>query len=305
MLRPTRFLSITTALLLSCLYAALATPPPNILVILTDDQGRGDYSAFGTRDIQTPGIDRIFNEGMDLKNFRANSPVCSPTRAALMTGRYPDRVGVPGVIRTHPEDSWGYLASQATLLPQLLREQGYHTALVGKWHLGLSPENSPNSRGFDHFHGFLGDMMDDYWNHRRHDINYMRLNRDEIDPQGHATDLFTRWAVDYLLERKSQTQPWFLYLAYNAPHTPIQPPDAWLEKVRQREPQMTLQRAKLVALIEHMDAGIAKVLQTLDDTGMTRNTLVFFTSDNGGVHGLGANNGPWRSGKQHVYEGGL
>ncbi len=305
MLLPTRFLSITTTLLLSCLCAALATPPPNILVILTDDQGRGDYSAFGTRDIQTPGIDRIFNEGMDLKNFRANSPVCSPTRAALMTGRYPDRVGVPGVIRTHPEDSWGYLASQATLLPQLLREQGYHTALVGKWHLGLSPENSPNSRGFDHFHGFLGDMMDDYWNHRRHDINYMRLNRDEIDPQGHATDLFTRWAVDYLLERKSQTQPWFLYLAYNAPHTPIQPPDAWLEKVRQREPQMTLQRAKLVALIEHMDDGIAKVLQTLDDTGMTRNTLVFFTSDNGGVHGLGANNGPWRSGKQHVYEGGL
>ncbi|MFM1943489.1 MAG: hypothetical protein RI897_2471 [Verrucomicrobiota bacterium] len=305
MTAPFRIQALLAALILTATPQVPAATPPNILVILTDDQGRGDYSAFGTPDIQTPGIDRIFREGMDLTNFRANCPVCSPTRAALLTGRYPDRVGVPGVIRTHPEDSWGYLAPQAILLPALLKKNGYHTALVGKWHLGLTPENTPNTRGFDHFHGFLGDMMDDYWNHRRHGINYMRLNQQVIDPQGHATDLFTQWAVTYLRERQSHSQPWFLYLAYNAPHSPIQPKDDWLAKVTQRQPEMQPARAKLVALIEHMDAGIAKVLQTLDETDMARNTLVFFTSDNGGVNGLGANNGPWKSGKQHVYEGGL
>lgn len=305
MTSPFRTQALLAALILNATTSFVAARPPNILLILTDDQGRGDYSAFGTPDIQTPGIDRIFREGMDLTNFRANCPVCSPTRAALLTGRYPDRVGVPGVIRTHPEDSWGYLSPKAALLPALLKQNGYHTALVGKWHLGLSPENTPNARGFDHFHGFLGDMMDDYWNHRRHGINYMRLNEQVVDPQGHATDLFTEWATAYLHERQSHSQPWFLYLAYNAPHTPIQPKDDWLAKVTQRQPEMPPERAKLVALIEHMDAGIAKVLQTLDETDMAQNTLVFFTSDNGGVNGLGANNGPWKSGKQHVYEGGL
>jgi len=278
---------------------------PNVLVILTDDQGRGDYSAFGTTDIRTPGMDRLFREGMDFANFRANCPVCSPTRAALLTGRYPDRVGVPGVIRTHAEDSWGYLASDAVLLPQLLKPAGYHTALVGKWHLGLTQAQSPNARGFDFFHGFLGDMMDDYWTHRRHGINYMRRDEEVIDPEGHATDLFTEWACRYLEERAGLHEPFFLYLAYNAPHDPIQPPDRWSARVRAREPDLSARRVKLVALIEHLDAGIGKVLETLDRTGLAKQTLVIFTSDNGGVTGYEANNGPWRSGKQHVYEGGL
>jgi arylsulfatase A-like enzyme len=109
-----------------------------------------------------------------------------------LTGRYPDLVGVPGVIRTHLRNNWGYLAPQAVLLPKLLKRAGYHTAIVGKWHLGLESPNTPNVRGFDHFHGYLGDMMDDYYNHRRHGINYMRLNNKEIDPKGHATDLFSQ-----------------------------------------------------------------------------------------------------------------
>ncbi|HWI58638.1 MAG TPA: sulfatase-like hydrolase/transferase, partial [Bacillota bacterium] len=145
---------------------------PNLLVILTDDQGRGDYSAFGTRDIRTPNLDRLFREGITFKNFYANSCVCSPSRAALLTGCYPDRVGVPGVIREEtPANSWGWLAPQATLLPKHLKPAGYHTALIGKWHLGLSSPNLPNQRGFDLFEGFLGDMMDDYWSHERHGQN--------------------------------------------------------------------------------------------------------------------------------------
>jgi arylsulfatase A-like enzyme len=281
-------------------------PKPNLVVILTDDQGRGDYSAFGTKDIRTPHMDRLFREGMTFQNFFANSCVCSPTRAALLTGCYPDRVGVPGVIREEtPDDSWGYFSPSARLLPQLLKPAGYHTALIGKWHLGIGSPNTPTERGFDFFHGFLGDMMDDYWTHRRHGHNFMCRNQEVIDPQGHATDIFTAWACDYLAERANVGGPFLLYLAYNAPHDPIQPPPDWLERVKHREPELSEKRARLVALIEHLDSGIGKVLEELDHTGLATNTLVIFTSDNGGLLANGANNGPWRSGKGHMYEGGL
>jgi arylsulfatase A-like enzyme len=290
--------------------AADSLPPsaakPNILIILTDDQGRGDYSAFGTKDIRTPNIDRIFREGMTFDNFYANSCVCSPSRAALLTGCYPDRVGVPGVIREEtPDNSWGYLKTGVTLLPGMLKPAGCQSALIGKWHLGIGSPNTPNERGFDLFEGFLGDMMDSYWTHLRHGLNLMRHNQDVIDPQGHATDIFTGWACDYLEARAKNGGPFLLYLAYNAPHDPIQPPPEWLEIVQRREPGISAKRAKLVALIEHLDSGIGKVLETLDRTGLASNTLVIFTSDNGGLLANGANNGPWRSGKEHMYEGGL
>ncbi len=303
--------------------AAQAPVKPNILVILADDLGYGDLSCYGATDLKSPNIDKLIAAGMRFDNFYANCPVCSPTRAALMTGRYPDLVGVPGVIRTHIRDNWGYLFPQAVLLPQMLKRAGYHTALVGKWHLGLAAPNLPNERGFDHFHGFLGDMMDDYYNHRRHGFNYLRLNDKEIDPQGHATDLFTQWAIDYLRERSGKSrvegvppsqrgqdardtrQPFLLYLAYNAPHAPIQPPSEWLERVKQRETGISERRAKLVALIEHLDAGIGKVMDTLQETGLSDHTLVVFTSDNGGDLGAGATNGPWRAGKGTMYEGGI
>jgi len=293
-----------------------AAERPNVVIILADDLGRGDYSAFGTKDIRTPGIDRLCREGLTFDNFYANSCVCSPTRAALLTGCYPDRVGVPGVIRHTPENSWGWLSPRAVLLPQALKSAGYHSAIVGKWHLGLSSPNTPTERGFDFFHGFLGDMMDDYLTHRRGGQNFMRRNQEVIDPPGHATDLFTTWACEYLTERAATNervvngeaatpQPFLLYLAYNAPHDPIQPQPEWLAKVKRREPEMPDKRAGLVALIEHMDAGIDRVLVTLDRLKLADNTLVFFTSDNGGILNYGATNGPWRSEKQHMYEGGL
>ena len=286
--------------------AAPATKTPNILVILADDLGRGEYSAFGTKDIRTPHIDRLCREGMTFDNFYANSCVCSPTRAALLTGCYPDRVGVPGVIREEePANSWGYLSRDAVLLPKLLAPAGYHSAIVGKWHLGTTSPNLPNERGFTEFHGFLGDMMDDYLTHLRHGQNFMRHNAETITPEGHATDLFTEWACRYVEERSKAAAPFFLYLAYNAPHDPLQPPPDVLARVQQREPAMPANRAKLVGLIEHMDAGIGQVLDVLDKTGLAENTLVVFTSDNGGLLNSGANNGPWRSGKTHMYEGGL
>ena len=295
---------VPIALLFFTFSFAKATPP-NIIVILADDLGRADYSAFGTPDIRTPHIDQLFSQGMDLKNFRANCCVCSPTRASLLTGRYPDRVGVPGVIRDKAENSWGNLSDNAVMIPQMLKSAGYHSAIVGKWHLGLESPDTPMDRGFDHFHGFLGDMMDDYWTHLRNGHNFMRKDREVIDPQGHATDVFTQWAQDYLVERAAAKQPFFLYLAYNAPHDPIQPPPEWLEKVQKREPGITEKRAKLVALIEHLDDGIGRVMKTLDEQKLADNTVVIFTSDNGGLLSSGANNGPWRDGKTHMYEGGL
>ncbi len=278
---------------------------PNIVMILADDLGYGDLSSYGAKNLRTPNVDALVAGGMSFSRFYASCPVCSPTRAALMTGRYPAMVGVPGVIRTGDGDSWGYLSPSARTLPELLKAAGYDTAIVGKWHLGLKEPNLPNLRGFDHFEGFLGDMMDSYYTHRRGGINFMRRNAETIDPKGHATDLFTQWSRDYIAGRKAIARPFLLYLPFNAPHAPIQPPEDWLKKVRQREPGITEKRAKLVALIEHMDDGIGKVIAAIKDAGLANDTLVIFTSDNGGAVEFGSHNGPLRSGKGTMYEGGL
>jgi arylsulfatase A-like enzyme len=287
-----------------CVFGADAEPP-NVLIILTDDQGYADVSAFGGKDVRTPNIDRLAREGMLFPNMRANCTVCSPSRAAILTGRHPDRAGVPGVIRTHPENSWGYLDPSLPTLADCLRRAGYRTAIVGKWHLGLAAPNLPNLRGFEFFHGFLGDMMDSYTTHLRHGQNYMRRNGETVDPAGHATDIFTQWACDYLKERAQEKAPFFLYLAYNAPHFPIEPPEEWLARVKAREPGITEKRAKNVALVEHLDAGIGRVLDALDETGLAAGTLVAFASDNGGSLPHGQCNDPWRDGKQSHYDGGL
>ncbi|MCF7973644.1 MAG: sulfatase-like hydrolase/transferase [Phycisphaerae bacterium] len=277
---------------------------PNILMILVDDLGFGDLACQGATDLKTPHMDALMRAGMRMDPFYANCPVCSPTRAALLTGRYPDLAGVPGVIRTHQKDSWGYLSQHTVALPKVLKNQGYHTAMVGKWHLGMESPNTPMEQGFDFSQAFLGDMMDDYWTHRRHGFNYMVSNGQTIDPKGHATDLFSQWSVEYIKSR-GQQQPFFLYLAYNAPHTPIQPPQDWLDRVKAREPGITDKRARLVALIEHLDHGIGQVIRALKDSGQSENTLVVFTSDNGGQVNVGANNGALHGGKQDMWEGGI
>lgn len=279
--------------------------PTNILFILVDDMGYGDLACQGALDMRTPNIDKLSKEGLTFTNFYANSTVCSPSRASVLTGMYPDKVGVPGVIRQNEKNNWGYLAQDAQLIPTLLKTKGYHTSIIGKWHLGLEKENTPNARGFDYFKGFLGDMMDDYWDHRRGGINWMRENTEEIDPQGHATDLFTDWTIDYLKKRKDEENPFFLYLAYNAPHFPIQPPQDFLDKVLKRESNLSEKRAKNVAFIEHLDFNVGKVMRALKETGLDENTLVVFTSDNGGALRYEQSNGKLRGGKQDMYEGGI
>jgi arylsulfatase A-like enzyme len=279
---------------------------PNIVIILTDDHGYGDVSTYRASDVRTPQIDRLAADGMLFTNMRSTCTVCSPARAALLTGRFPDRVGVPGVIRTEIGNSWGYLDPAVPTLADELRKASYHTAIIGKWHLGLESPNTPNERGFDLFHGFLGDMMDSYTSHLRHGHNYMRHNGEVITPVGHATELFTNWACDYLRERAdSKDQPFFLYLAYNAPHFPIEPPAEWFERVKQRLPNLDEKRMKNVAFVEHLDHNIGRILSVLRETQLAQQTLVVFTSDNGGSLPHGQNNDPWRDGKQSHYDGGL
>lgn len=278
---------------------------PNILIILTDDLGYHDVSYYNTPDIRTPNIDQLCKQGIRFDNFYANSSVCSPSRASLLTGRYPEMVGVPGLIRNKVADNFGYLTPGVQLLPDLLKKARYKTAIVGKWNLGLETPNLPNQKGFDYFHGWLDDMMEDYWKHTRNGINFLRENDKEITPEGHATDLFTQWAVDYIKGQKNRKNPFFLYLAYTAPHAPIQPTPEFLAKVKAREPQISEKRAKLVALIEQMDDGVGKVIQALKTNGLYDNTLIVFLSDNGGQLEMGANNGNERDGKGSMYEGGL
>lgn len=278
---------------------------PNFLVIMVDDHGYGDLSVTGGTDIQTPNLDNLFAKGVKMTSFYSNCTVCSPTRASLLTGMYPDMAGVPGVIRTDEANSWGYLRTDKTTLPERLKENGYQTAIIGKWHLGLESPNTPNERGFDFFHGFLGDMMDDYWTHLRHGNNYMRLNSAEIKPQGHATELFSDFAIDYLEKASRSEHPFFLFLSYNAPHFPIQPPQEWLDRVKKREPHLPLIRANNIAFVEHMDYSIGKVLASLETLGLAKNTVIIYTSDNGGSLPHGASNGNLREGKQDMYEGGI
>lgn len=287
------------------LFAVGQVAQPNILMILVDDLGYGDLSCQGAEDLQTPAIDRLFASGMTFENFYANCTVCSPSRAAFLTGRYPDAVGVPGVVRQDPNDTWGFLDPEVETVADVLAAAGYATALIGKWHLGLESPNLPNERGFEYFRGFLGDMMDDYWSHLRGGINWMRHNGEVIEPTGHATDLFAEWAVEYLQSRVETAEPFFLFLSLNAPHDPVQPPRDWLQRVREREPGLTPKRARLVAFVEHMDAGIGKVLQQLERSGLAQDTLVVFASDNGGALRFGANNGRLRGGKGDHFEGGI
>jgi arylsulfatase A-like enzyme len=295
-----------------------ARTPPNIVVILTDDQGYAEVSYAGiASDVQTPAIDGIAADGMRFSNFYANSTVCSPTRASLLTGRYPSLVGVPGTVAREPNTNMGHFAPNGPTLPEILKAQGYHTGLVGKWHLGdriVDRSNLPTRRGFDHYRGFIG-SAGDYYSHDAsnyawpgtglvmHDETVLA----ESAHQGtHWTDLFTPWAVDYITERTTnQTQPFYLQLAYTAPHDPVQAPQAYVDAVLAREPGIDPDRAALVALIEHMDDSIATVIQTLKDRGVYDDTLIVFTSDNGGFLRHEANNGPYRGGKLDVYEGGI
>ena len=271
---------------------------PNIVYILADDLGWADVGYHGP-DIKTPHIDQLAAAGAKLESFYV-MPVCTPTRAALMTGRYPIRYGLQfNVLR--PASQHGLPVEERTL-PQALREAGYETAICGKWHLGhAKPELLPLRRGFDHQYGlFLG--MCDYFTHM--EAGGFDWHRDDkvCRDEGYTTHLIAKEAVR-LIEQRDQRKPLFLYLPFNAVHGPIQAPESYYKPYE----QLTGQRRIYAGMVAAMDEGIGQVLAALEKEGLSGNTLIIFSSDNGGLIGKGepaASNGPLRGGKGSLYEGG-
>jgi arylsulfatase A-like enzyme len=291
-----------------------AASRPNIVLVVADDMGYGDSTAYGTTDLQTPIMDGIARRGVRFTQFRVN-PLCAPTRASLMTGLYSLECGMwrgPGEDSRGPEPEQGWpdsarrIKDDVVLLPQLLKAAGYATGVFGKWHLGYDAKNLPNARGFDEFVGFLGGA------HPYHIRRNSRLlhNGQPLSATGHTTDLFADRAIEFI--RQPRDRPFFCYLPFNAVHGPLRNgerdadsarPD-WLDFYEKRGvPQP---RRDYCAVLSHADARVGDVLKALRELELESRTLVIYVSDNGGIlHTYPSNNGPLRGGKGDTYEGGI
>ncbi len=294
------------------------TPRPNVVLIVADDLGYGDLGSYGVTDIRTPNLDRLAREGVRLTDAYANAPVCTPTRAALISGRYQQRAGLEWVLTIRPEDQDRGLPVTGTSLPALLDKQGYVTGLMGKWHLGLRPEFGPNAQGFDEFFGFRAAALD-YYSHTRGDgTPDLYENTKPVQSTRYLTDDISQRSVNFI--DRHAAEPFFLEVAYNAPHWPFQPPDLPASDRRRQGPphpeatddrslaQMPddsppATRAEYAQMVERMDAGVGAILDALQRHGIARNTLVIFTSDNGGE--WLSRNTPFFHRKVSLWEGGI
>lgn len=270
---------------------------PNVLILLADDLGWADIG-FHQSEIRTPNIDGLAAQGSELGRFYS-FPVCSPTRSALMTGRSPMRLGVAyHVIR--PWLDYG-LPSDEHLMPESFRAAGYQTAIAGKWHLGHSQAKFlPRARGFDRAYGHVNGAID-YFNHSRD--GGLDWNRDGVSvaEKGYSTELLAAEASRFIKER-DKARPFFLYVPFNAPHTPLQAPEPLIDKYA----HLTDKRRRIfAAMVDSLDAGIGRILSTLEQEGIGRNTIVLFFSDNGGPVAQAARNTPLRGAKGSTWEGGI
>lgn len=290
-------LSALAVVLSGAAAVSAAAPKPNIVYLLADDLGRADVGFMGGKDIPTPNLDALAKSGAVLDAFYVQ-PVCSPTRSALMTGRYPMRNGLQvGVIR--PWADYGLPLTERTL-PQALKEAGYQTAISGKWHLGTVERSYlPTQRGFDHQYGHYCGALD-YFDHTR-DGGFDwhrddRVNRDE----GYSTHLIAREAVRVIKER-DPARPLFLYVPFNAVHAPLQVPESYLKPFG----HLTGSRRLYAGMLACMDEAVGQIVAALDAAGLRDQTLIAFSSDNGGPSpGKVTDNGVLRAGKGTLYEGG-
>lgn len=276
--------------------AAKAPLRPNIVFLLADDLGWSDVGWHGS-EIKAPHLDKLAASGARLEAFYVQ-PVCSPTRAALMTGRYPMRHGLQvGVVR--PWANYGLPLAERTL-PQALREAGYVTAICGKWHLGhFTPEYLPTRRGFTHQYGHYNGMIDYFTHERDGGFDWHRDDR-ELREEGYSTVLIGNEAVR-LITAHDTSKPLFLYVPFNAPHAPLQALEEYLKPYAHIA---DAKRRNYAAMVACEDAQIGRIAAAIEQRGMTGNTLFIFSSDNGGPTTLGATNGKLRAGKGTLYEGG-
>ncbi|MDG2382270.1 MAG: arylsulfatase [Pirellulaceae bacterium] len=289
--------AVVTSLVMIQTTLEAETTPPHVVVLLADDLGWGDVGYHGSQ-IATPNIDKLAQVGVRLEQFYVQ-PVCSPTRGALLTGRYPMRLGLQcGVVRPWAEHG---LPQDERTLPAALKENGYQTAIVGKWHLGHNkPGFLPLQRGFDQQYGHYNGALD-YFTHIRDDGHDWHKNDQRNDDQGYTTELIGREATRIIKEHDKE-KPLFLYVPFNAPHTPLQAPQGFIDRYADWPNK---QRAIYAAMVTCMDQAIGDVVGALEENDFpSDNTLIFFCSDNGGIPRFGSNR-ELRSGKGSLYEGGV
>jgi len=315
-----RGIAACVLLSLGCAVAA-QTRPPNIVLIVSDDQGYNDLGCYGDKNVKTPRLDRLAAEGVRLTDFYVSWPACTPSRGSILTGRYPQRNGLYDMIRNEAPD-YGYKyppAEYATtaervlgmdvrevMISQVLKGAGYRTAVFGKWDGGQLKRFLPLQRGFDEYFGFANTGID-YFTHERYGVPSLYRGNQLVKEEGYSTELFKREAVRFIDENKDR--PFFLYVPFNAPHGAsnlnkpgVQVPEEYLRKTYPGlDPKN--KKAMYMACITYMDDCIGQILDRLDQHGLTDNTLVVFFSDNGGAGQ--ANNGPLRGHKGQMWEGGI
>ena len=281
---------------------------PNVVLIMTDDAGYGDLGVYGATDLRTPNLDQLARDGVRFTDFYANAPSCTPTRAGLMTGRYQQRVGLEWPLGMQRADLDRGLPVTGRSLPQLMKDAGYATALVGKWHLGWKPEYSPTRHGFDYFFGFKSGFIDFYTHTSPDSPGYDDLfeNDSAVRVEGYMTDLVTERSMRWI--ERNATRPFFIDVAYNAPHWPYQVPDKpTVARDSGRHlsafDDPTSTRADYVAMVERVDQGVGRILATLDRLGLRENTIVIYTNDNGGE--WLSRNTPLFNHKMSTWEGGI
>ena len=300
-------LSLSLSLILSsCSSGRSDIREPNVIIILTDDQGSVDVNAYGATDLTTPCMDRLAAEGVRFTRFYSGSAVCSPSRACILTGMTPHSAGVPGNVSSIPGNK-GMPVTKVTIA-EILKAEGYATAHIGKWHLGYSEETMPLYQGFDYSFGHMGGCIDNYshffyWNGpNRHDL---WENGKEIFREGEFfPDLMYEKAEEFITENKNK--PFFLYYAINVPHYPLQPTEQW----RKHYENLEMPRRDYAAFLSNADENIGKLTMLLDDLELRDKTLIIFLSDHGHSYeartfGGGGNAGPFRGGKTSLFEGGI
>ena len=274
---------------------------PNVIIIMTDDQGYGDLSCMGAEDFVTPNIDALAENGIRFSSMYSGSPVCSPSRACLLTGRYPGNAGVRAILAGHRRASG--LTSEVPTIAAALKDLGYKTGISGKWHLGLKDECRPNSNGFDEFSGFLAGCVD-YYSHifywgmadgntnPTHDL--WEDNKEVYDNGKYMTERITDKSIDFI--RRHKDEPFMLYVAYNAPHYPMHAP----EKYMKRFSHLPWDRQVMAAMISAVDDGVGEIKNELIRQGIADNTIIYFQSDNGPSR----ESRNWLDGKTDLYYGG-
>jgi arylsulfatase B len=291
---------------------------PNIVLFVADDAGWHDVGYHGS-EIKTPIIDELANNGVELNQFYVY-PTCSPSRAALLTGKYASRFGIGEPIAMKSKQ---VLPTNAETLPEALKQEGYQTAITGKWHLGLSLESGPSRYGFDYTYGYLHGQIDQYTHRYKNGDRTWYRNNKFVDEKGHATDLITDEALKYITEIRDKSKPFFIYIPFSVPHYPLQEEEKWIDPYKNLK---DVESRKLFdASMAHMDYSMGEIIQTLKDEKLLENTIIVFISDNGGEESwypekeskiklydgkfgpypkLG-DNSPFKGYKAELYEGGI